>query len=261
MDNLSILKTIRKEAIETMKEKKILASFTIASAMYFMNTVSEDDAKKLIGANNFMKRKAGKKFNEDTIFIDSDRGVRYKSYDTVQDCINDWLLSFRSSIIKEVWDFDALINKLSNKEYTKANLQIYVDAYKLTDMDKKVLEEMYPPSQSIVEVDVLPTTTSTYQQLSGYKSVNTPIGKVSKRERPPKTPEKVTFDKGSKFVVRYANIYKDPGSSTPVRCFSGNVWVCNSNLINGRYAITTNKNNVNKGKDFIDGYIKKSDLG
>lgn len=260
MDNLSILKSIRKEAIEIMKEKKILASFTIASAMYFMNTVNEDDAKRLIGANNFMKRKAGKKYNEDTITLDSDKSVKYKSYDSAEACINDWLLTFRSSTIREVWDFDTVISKLSNAEYTKANLQMYVDAYKLTDMDKKILDEMYPPTQSIVEVDTLPVTTSTYQQLSGYKSTNMPIGKVSKRERPPKKPDHITFNKGNKFMVRTTNIYKTAGSSVPTRCFSGNVWLHSSTEINGRYAVVTKKENVNKGKDFIDGYIRKSDL-
>lgn len=260
MDNLSVLKAIRKEAIEAMQEKGILASFTIASAMHFMNSVGGDDAKRLIGANNLMKRKAGKKYNDDTVTIDGDEGTRYKVYDSVQACIDDWLLSFRSSLIKNVWDFDTVISKLTNENYTKANLKIYVDAYNLLEIDKKVFEKMYPSNQSIVEVDTLPNTTSAYQQISGYRSVETPIGKVSKREKPVPKPDHITFEKGSKFVVRYKNLFKTPSASVPTRCYSGNLWLYNSTPINDRYAVVTNKNNINKGKEFIDGYIKKSDL-
>lgn len=266
MDNLQILKTAKKAAIKAMKEKKILASFIIASSMYYMNSTTEKNAKTLFDANNIMKKKCGKNFNEDSVVLDGDkeRGVRYKSYDSISDCINDWLLSFRSSTIREIWDLDTAISKVANKDLSKVNLQPFVDAYKLTDIDKEVLSELYPSNQSVVEVPTVLSNTEAYQQLSGYRAKDTRarIPGASKRQRKVETTasDKSSFEKGGKFMVKNVNIFCDPGASVASRCFSGNVWLYNGMLINGKYAIVTNKSNLDKSKEFIDGYIKKTDL-
>lgn len=262
MDNLQVVKAVKKPAIEVMKEKKVLASFIIAASIHHMNTVSEDDAGVLLKANNVMKRKAGKKFNDDTVVLNNERGSRYKKYDSVEDCIEDWLLSFRSSLIKEVWDLDKVFSKLNNKEYSKSNLQQYVDAYKLTDIDKEALAELYPPNQNVVEVPVnvaAANEITTYQTMAGYKP-KAPAGTVISKRQRPEPAKPVTYSKGDKFVVRNVNIFYDPNKGVANRSFTGNVWLYDGMLRNGKYAIVTNKDNIGRGKDYIDGYIKKIDL-
>lgn len=260
MDNLELIKIIKKPAAEIMKDKGILASLTISSALHYLNSVSNEAADQLIKANNVMKRKAGKKYNEDSITISGEEG-KFKSYDSLEDCIRDWLLGFRSSNIKEIWDFDTAINRLQNKEFTKANLQPFVDAYKLKDIDNKVLEEIYPPNQSVVEVDSNPIAkTAAYQQMAGYKPKTPATAPVKKKKKEPIPNKPVSFTKGSKFTVRATNIFYGPNTTTATRCYTGNVWLYDGIRRNNRYAITTVKDFVGKGHDYIEGYIKASDL-
>lgn len=262
MDNLSVIKILKKPAINIMKDKKILASFIISSALYYLNSVSESDAVKLCNAHNVMKRKANSRYNNDFILLDSpnERGYRFKTYDSYEDCIEDWLLTFRSGRIRQIWDFNTAIAKLSNKEFTKSNLLPLVTAYKLTDIDKEVLNEMYPSNQTIVEVSPR-SNASAYQKMSGYKptiSANSAVNKVA-----PKPAIKVnpaTYSKGELFAVKSVNIFYDATASTAIRSHSGNVWLYDGKMVNDRYAIVTNKEHLDKEKEFIDGYIKKTDL-
>lgn len=260
MDNLEVVKALKEPAIEIMKEKRILASFVISSALYFLSTVSEEDSKTLFAANNVMMRTAGKKFNNDIVFLESVRGKRYKVYPDHISCIKDWLLSFRSSTIREVWNFDILINRLTNKEYTKANLKPLIDAYKLDDIDKEVLEKLYPSNQNLIEVPVTETKTIKYQQLAGYNDTLPEPKPVSKVTSAHKEPRMFTYSKGEKSIVRAANIFADPTSRVAGRSFTGNVWLYDGICRNGRYAIVTNKTSLTKDRSFIDGYIKKEQL-
>lgn len=263
MDNLSLVKALKAPATNIMKERKILASFIIASALYYLNSVSESDAATLYNVNNVMKRKANNRYNEDFIILDSpnERGFRFKVYSSHEECIEDWLLSFRSSHIRQIWDFNTAIRKLTNKEFTKNNLQPYVDAYKLSDIDKEVLSEMYPSNQSIIEVPALRSNADVYQKMSGYKPSISPLSAINKEAPEPAVKiEPPKYIKGELFTVRYVNIFSNANSSTAIRSFTGNVWLYDGVLNNGRYAIVVNKEHLDKGKDFIDGYIKKTDL-
>lgn len=262
MDNLDIVKKIKDPAIRIMKNKKILASFTISAALYYLNSVPVEDSLTLYNANNIMKRKASEKYNEDFILLSSARGVRFKKYDTIYEGIEDWLITFRSYTIEEMWDFDAIIRTLRNKEFTKANLQQYVDAYKLKDIDVTTLDQMYPRSQTIVEIPAsLVSDTQFYQQMSGYTPKVSPKASISKTP-PVEKPKPVIkqYIRGEKFVTKGANIFKDDRSNTASRSFTGNVWLYDGKQRNGRYAVVFNKSNINMDKTFIDGYIKKSDL-
>lgn len=263
MDNLSIIKVLKTPAITAMKNKKILASFIISSSLYYLNSVSESDAVKLCNAHNIMKRKASSKYNNDFILLDSpnERGYRFKTYESYEDCIDDWLLTFRSGRIRQVWDFNTAISRLSNKEFTKANLLPLVKAYKLTDIDKEVLNELYPSNQTIVEVPSPRSNAAIYQKMSGYTpavSANSAVNKEA--PKPAENVKTATYSKGELFSVSCANIFGDAISSTAIRSHSGNVWLYDGKMVNDRYAIVVNKEHLEKGKEFIDGYIKKTDL-
>lgn len=263
MDNLAIVKTLKKPAKSIMKKRKILASLIISSALHYLNSVSESDANKLCAAHNVMKRKANNRYNADFIVLDSpnERGYRFKRYDTDEECIDDWLLTFRSGHIRQVWDFNTAIKKLSNKEFSKVKLLPYVTAYKLDEIDKEVLDELYPSNQSIVEAPASNPSAILYQEMSGYKPKITARSVVNKTpSKPAEKQKQATYTKGELFIVNSANIFCDPLASTAARSYSGNVWLYNSVMVNDRYAIVVNKDHLNKDKDFIDGYIKKADL-
>lgn len=269
MDNLKVVEALRKPASEVMKTKKILASFIIASSLYYLNSVTENDAAVLFRVKNIMKRKCIKRYNSDFIVLESEkeRGKLFKQYDSYEDCIYDWLLGFRSSLIREIWDFDTLIRKLSNPDFTKANLKPYIDAYKLNEFDKEILSEMYCSQQTnIIEANAVSKNARVYQDLTGYKSsipIDKPVSKVNKQpETPKKAKEKrvLKYTKNERCIVKSANLFADVGSNTAKRSFSGNVWLYDGNEVNGRYAVVLNKDHLNKGREYIDGYIKKHEL-
>lgn len=265
MDNLSIVKALKEPAINIMKEKKILASFIISAALYYLNTVSESDAVILCSAHNIMKRKTSKMYNSDFVTLDgnAERGYRFRLFSSYEDCINDWLLSFRSGHIRQIYDFDSVVKMLNDKTLSKNNLKPFVEAYKLEEIDKIALDIMYPKNQSIIE---LPSSKSSnaavYQEMSGYKpEVNTSKTGIYK-EAPKQTVKQQpkSYNKGSMFTVKYANIFATHKDKTATRSFKGNVWLYDGVLINGRYSVVINKENLGRGRDYIDGYIKKSDL-
>lgn len=258
MDNLAIVKEITDAAINTMKEKKILASFTIACALYTLNKVSDEDAKTLMNAKNIMMKKAGKKYNEDVVLLEGARGARFKVYDSFEDCITEWLLTFKSSAIKDVWDLDTVIERVDVKDYNKSNLRPLCDAFKLEDIDKVILDELYPTNQSIIEVPVS-TVAATYQEMSGCK-VEKPKAVAKIPIAAPKEIKPVQLIRGEKITVRNVNLFKEASSTIAYRSFTGNLWLFNGTEVNGRYAVVTNKTFLGKTKDFIDGYVKKSDL-
>lgn len=264
MDNLQLLKVIKDPAIKTMKNRRILASFVIASSMYRMNTVNDEDALRLLNANNIMKLVAGNRYSQETIVLDGERGKRYKIYENVNDCITEWLLTFKNSKIKNIWSFDDVMQKMYSmgfKSPCKADLQPFIDSYKLLDIDNAVLKELYPSNKNIVEVPV------SKEYVRMVKNENAPasipktlhISNITNEEYvPDNTP--IAYRKGERLKVYAANLYEDVGSKLPTRSFSGTVWLYDGMEINGRYAIVSAKMNMYKSRDFLLGYVRKCDL-
>lgn len=263
MDNLKLFNLIREPAIKAMKQRQILASFTISMSMYYMNKLSDKDFLTMIQACNIMGLEAGGKYKHETIILDGERGKRYKVYDTVDDCITEWLLTFKSLKVKSIWDFETAVKRYVEvaKSPCLADLKPYVEAYKLTSLDAEILDQMYPANKTIVEVKVSDATQRIQEDTGVPKTspITKEVNNVGKDHYAPKrTAPK--YEKGERFVVRAANIYKDYMSKSATRSYNGNVWLYDGTERNGRYAVVTNKMDRYKGREFIVGYIKKSEL-
>lgn len=266
MDNLELIKKIKKPAMEVMKENEILASFTIACAMNRLSKFSERDSLTLINANNVMgKTFIQSSYNNDFVSLDgkASRGKRYKVYYTIKECIIDWLMGFKSSLIQGVWDISKICQKLSNKDFNLTALKPFIDAYQLDKIDDSVFEELYPSGQTIIEVPVSESFAYKYQQLSGYNGIlpepQSTLKEVSFKKKEEEQ-RALTYTAGEKATASGANLYKSYTDRVPYRAYSGNVWLYDGKLINGRYAVVLKKDSIGKEKGFIDGYIKKSEL-
>lgn len=266
MDNLLIFKAVKDPAMDIMRENKILASFTISNAMRKLSEVSASDASKLLRANNVMgKIYIESSFNSNFIILDGNttRGKRYKSYASIKDGLIDWLMGFKSSLIQGVWDINTICQNLKNPEFNLTNLKPYIDAYQLDKIDDIVFEDLFPTGQMVVEVPVSETFAEKFQKLAGYNSTLPKPAAVSKEiEYKPEVEKRVlTYTAGERAVVYGANLYKKAMDRIPNRAFTGNVWLYDGRMVNGRYAVVIVKSNVSKkGEGFIDGYINKADL-
>lgn len=265
MDNLELVKAMRKPAMEIMKEKRILASFTIACALDKLNSIPEEDAATLFRANNVMAKVFIKSsYNSDFVFLEStqNRGKRFKVYDSIKDAIIDWLMGFKSYNIYNVYDISTICSRLSNKEYNLTALKPYIDAYQLDKIDEIVFEEIFPSGQTVVEVPISETFVRKFQQLSGYNGTLPYPQEVVKETilKEEETVRVLSYTSGEKAITYGANLYKSYTDKIPYRAYTGNVWLYDGKLMNDRYAVVLKKDSIGKDKSFIDGYIKKSEL-
>ena len=258
MDCIKVINSIKGAAVSLMQEKGILASVTIASSLYhLMNDIKGDDWEILLNAKNVMAIKAKNGFNEDTVILNNERGIRYKSYDNFRACMVEWVYTLKMSNIRNVWDVNKVIPVIYKRAEDQSLIESYIKAYRLKDIDKSVLGDLYPSNPTIVEAPKSDITEQ-IQKDTGYTDKTEKVDKTPKK--PNKKKEPIKFVKGAKFTVKNINIYNEPGDGIASRSFTGNLWIHNIIRINNRYPVVFVKENVTKSKKYINGYVKITDL-
>lgn len=274
MNRLDIIKQVKSAAMEVMQDRRLLASFLIAECILISEQYSE------IKANNPLRLKNEK---TDTLM----------GFNSIEDCFNSFIDSGiigsnRKNIIGN-YDYNSLIKSLRLGDKNENSLVEIIESYRLNDIDKEIISNMYNGKRTVVEIDgepfldhyrvreafgnkeILSTfdkdeAIKTCKKYYGYSVFNskgeavytntlTPElkAKMDLREKIDDTPKA-----GYKVYLNSVNLYATPDSKSPTRAVTGFYYISDNKRYNNRYMIT-NKPEYVGNSNFIVGYINDLD--
>lgn len=274
MNRLDIIKQVKSSAIEVMQDRRILASLLIAECVLISEQYKE------ITLNNPLRLR-----NTDN---DSLLG-----FDSIEDCFNFFIDSGiigsnRKNIIGN-YDYKSLVKSL-RLGYTNENSLIeIIESYKLNDIDKEVISNMYNGKRTIVEIDSEPfidnyrvremfgtkEILNTFdkeeaikmcKKYYGYSVFNSKGQAIFTNALTPELKAKMELQEkiisipkaGNKIYLNSVNLYKTPDSKAPMRSVTGFFYISDNKRYNNRYMIT-NKPEYIGNSNFVLGYINAAD--
>lgn len=279
MNRIDILNQVKVPAMNVMQDRRVLASFLIAESILISEVCEE------IEYNNPLKLR---KRSSDT----------FMKFETIEDCFNyyiDCIISDRGkSDIIGVYDPKRLIKKLLSFGNTLGNTLLeIIEAYKLNDIDKQVLDDLYSGKRTVIEIDKEPFI-DCYKVREAFGSNKTEVMVTFDKEEAIKecnkyygysvfnskgdmvytnalTPElkakmelesRIVTEKpkllNNKVYLNRVNLYKSPDDKVPMRCVTGEYYICNDKRYNNRYMITDKPENINNSS-YVLGYINAKD--
>lgn len=271
MEKSELIKILASPSKKVMENKKIIPSIIIAESLRIlfsddMSTCYED----LILGNNPMAVEANSDFKGEKIYNEKLK-VMYRTYDTIEEGIANYItLNSKSKFnsIKEVYNYKDALNKLSAMFY-KSELEKFILAYKLFDIDHNVLKKTYSGKKNIIDsiktnntVDELKKITKSFtgsELGKTYEQFQKETIKEKTRIDNEKKNNKIrtnTLTKASMVKIHNANLYSDIYTSSPTRSISGTYYLLDGLCKNNRYAIVMKKEYAGK-RDYIMGYVDK----
>ena len=144
MEKSELIDLIKIPAVSVMKEKKILASIIIAESIRILYTDNMITCySDLVMGNNPMAVEADKNYTGETIYNEKTK-VLYRTYPSLEEGISNYItLNEKDKFdkIKEIYDYNEALAKLSAKFYDTEELKTYIEAYRLYELDNA--EESY----------------------------------------------------------------------------------------------------------------------
>ena len=274
MNRLDIIKQVKSAAMEVMQDRRVLASFLIAECILISEQYPE------IKANNPLRLKNAK--------TDALMG-----FDSIEDCFNFFIDSGiigsnRKNIIGN-YDHKSLVKSLRLGDKNENSLIEIIESYKLNNIDKEIISNMYNGKRTVVEIDgepfldhyrvreafgnkeVLSTfdkdeAIRTCKNYYGYSVFNSKGQAIFTNALTPELKAKMELQEkivsvpksGSKIYLNSVNLYATPDSKSPIRAVTGFYYISSNKRYNNRYMIT-NKPEYVGNSNFIIGYINDSD--
>ena len=274
MNRLDIIKQVKSAAVEVMQDRRILASLLIAECVL----ISEPYEK--IVANNPLRLKNSK---TDALL----------GFDSIEDCFNFFIDSGiigsgRNNIIGN-YDYKSLVKSLRLGDTNENSLIGIIESYKLNDIDKEVIHNMYDGKRTVIEINSEPfmdyyrvreaygnkeilgtfdkeEAIKKCKEYYGYTVYNSKGQAIFNNALTPELKAKMELQErivsvprtGSKIYLNSVNLYDSPDSKAPVRAITGYYYVSDSKRYNNRYMIT-NKPEYVGNTNFVVGYINDSD--
>jgi hypothetical protein len=276
MNRLDIIKQVKPSAVEVMQDRRLLASLLIAECILISEPYKE------ITLNNPLRLKDAK---TDALL----------GFDSMEDCFNFFIDSGvigsnRTNVIGN-YNYKSLAKALRLGSQVENSLVEIIESYKLFDIDKEVLQNMYDGKRTVIEINREPfldqyrvrETFSNKEILKtfdkdeaiamcknyyGYSVFNSKGETVFSNALTPEVKAKMELQEkivssatpvaGSKIHLNCVNLYATPDSKTPSRAISGDYYISNSKRYNNRYMIT-NKPEYVGNTNFVVGYINASD--
>ena len=274
MNRLDIIKKVKPAAIEVMQDRRVLASLLIAESVLVSEQYTE------ISLNNPLR----------LTDIKSDALL---GFDNIEDCFNLFIDtgiigSNRKNIIGN-YDYKSLVKSLRLGSANENAIIEIIEAYKLNEIDKEIVRNMYDGRRTIVEIDgepfidyyrvreafgnkeVLATfdkneAIETCKKYYGYSVFNSKGQSIFNNALTEEVKAKMVLQEkivpvpktGSKIHLNSVNLYEKPDSKRPMRAITGDFYVSDSKRYNNRYMIT-NKPEYIGNSNLILGYINASD--
>lgn len=275
MDRLEIIDLVKPAAIETMQNRRILASILIAESVII------SDSKREILYNNPLDLRSMK---TDKLFI-------FKSIEECFDCFVDMgIIANGYRGVLGNYDYTSVAKSLRLGDKINTLIEI-IKAYQLDEIDKKVLKDMYSGKRTIIEIDSTPfmdlyrvrksfkdktekiatfdldEAKKVCDEWLGYSVFNSrgkPIyvnalteevkAKIDLEEHIPAIVPKT----GSRIKLNAVNLYKNPDDTVPFRSITGDYYIYSAKKYNGRYMVVRSAEDLKRGGEYILGYINDS---
>ena len=273
MEKSELIDLIKIPAVNVMKEKKILASIIIAESIRIIYTDNMITCySDLVMGNNPMAVEADKNYTGETIYNEKTK-VLYRTYPSLEEGISNYItLNEKDKFdkIKEIYDYNEALAKLSAKFYDTEELKTYIEAYRLYDLDNAELKKMYSGSKNVIESTKTNSTTELLKSLANTHegpSLGKTKAKVDKENIEKKKVEeekmnsriKKPLSPGTKITAHMVNLYKSIESNIPLRAITGTYYLMDGKCHYDRYAIVMRKEFKNK-PNYTIGYIDASDV-
>ncbi len=271
MNRLDILKLVKNPAIETMQNRNILASVIISECIFI------SDNKKEIQYNNPLDLR---NLVTDKLLI----------FESLEDCFNCFVDTIKGNGYQGVignYDYKSVVDNLRLGPNRNSIIEI-IESYKLDEIDKEVLSDIYGGRRSIIEIDHTPFM-DIYRVRKSYSdkdeklmtndldeakkecdkwlgySVFNSRGKAvytnvlteevkAKMELEEKIPALVPKT-GSKIHLTDVNLYLHPDDKMPSRSISGDYYIYSAKKYNNRYMVVKSLEDLKKDESYIIGYI------
>lgn len=274
MEKSELIDLIKVPAVNVMKEKKILASIIIAESiriLYADNMIT--CYSDLVMGNNPMAVEADKDYEGETIYNEKTK-VLYRTYPSLEEGISNYITlneKKKFNRIKEVYDYKEALSKLSAKFYDTKELETYIEAYRLYELDNIQLKEMYSGSKNVIESTKKNTTTEMLKSLvnthegPGIGKTKAEVEKEKIKKERKAEEEKLNsriqkpLSAGTKLSLRMVNLYKSIESNVPMRAISGIYYLMDGQCKYDRYALVLKEEYIYK-PEFVIGYIDSSDI-
>lgn len=276
MERKEIIEQVKQSAIDVMQDRKVLASLLIAESILICEPYKE------IVANNPLRLKNPK---TDALL----------GFESIEDCYNRFIdggiiESGRTNVIGN-YSYKSLVRSLRLDETTANSIIEMIECYKLDDIDKQVLHDMYSGKRTVVEIgtepfidlyrvrqafgsdktEVLVThdkdeAIRECKKYYGYSVFNSRGQAIFSNALTPELKAKMELHEriaavpktGSKVYLNAANLYDSPSSKVPIRSVTGFYYICSGKRYNNRYMITANPDHIGDN-DYVLGYINDSD--
>lgn len=276
MNRLYIIKQVKQSAVEVMQDRRVLASLLIAESVLI-----SENYESIIG-NNPLRLKN----------IDNDMVI---GFDSIEDCYNFFIdrgivENGRENIIGN-YNYKSLVKLLRFDNSTCNSIIEIIEAYKLNDIDKQVLDNMYDGKRTVVEIngepfidcyrvreafgsdrtEILMTfdkdeAISECKKYYGYSVFNSRGKAIFTNQLTPELKAKMELEEkvaavpknGSKVYLNAVNLYETPDSKIPTRSVTGFYYICGAQRYKNRYMITDKPEYIGD-KSLILGYINDSD--
>lgn len=274
MEKSELIDLIKVSAVNVMKEKKILASIIIAESIRILYTDNMITCySDLVMGNNPMAVEADKDYEGETIFNEKTKTL-YRTYPSLEEGISNYITlneKKKFNRIKEVYDYKEALSKLSAKFYDTKELETYIEAYRLYELDNTQLKEMYSGSKNVIESTKTNTTTEMLKSLvnthegPGIGKTKTEVEKEKIKKERKMEEEKLNnriqkpLSAGTKLSLRMVNLYKSIESNVPMRAISGIYYLMDGQCKYDRYALVLKEEYIYK-PEFVIGYIDSSDI-
>lgn len=272
MERRDIIKIVKPAAMEVMQDRRVLASLLISESILISEPLTE------IKRNNPLLLK---NYNTGSLF----------SFKDIEDCFNYFIdaaiSSGRSNIVGN-YNYKSLIKNLKLSDNENALIEI-IESYKLYDIDKEIISNMYDGKRTVVEIDNQPfidqyrvreafgkvellctfnkqEAINTCKKYPGYSVFNSRGKAIYTNALTQEAKSKIVLSEdtsnrpqyGDKVYLRSTNLYSTPDAKTPIRSVTGFYYICDNKRYNNRYMIT-NKVEYVGNKDHIIGYINDKD--
>lgn len=270
MNRTDIINKVKSSAIEVMQDRRILASLLISECILISEKYDE------IINNNPLR-----------LMNNRDEIIKFSS---IEDCfnsfINSGIQSSRENIIGN-YNYKSVIKLLKIGKENENSLIEIIESFRLHDLDKEIISNMYNGKRTIVEInnepfidcyrvrqafgsdktEVLVTfdkdeAINECKKYYGYSVFNSRGNAVFTNALTPELKAKMELKEkivsvpqtGSKIYLKSTNLYQYPDSKSPIRSITGYFYMSDNKRYNNRFMITDKPEYVGNS-NFILGYI------
>lgn len=276
MNRLDIIKQVKQSAIDVMQDRKVLASLLIAESVLISEHYDKITGNNPLGLKDYTTN-------------------MLLNFESIEKCFNFFIdvgiiENGRKNIIGN-YNYKSIVKMLRLDETTSNSIIEIIEAYKLNDIDKQILSDMYNGKRTVVEIDGEPfidcyrvrqafgsdrteilmtfdknEAINECKKYYGYSVFNSKGKPIFTNQLTPELKAKMELEEriatvpknGSKVYLNAVNLYDSPDSKAPIRSVTGFYYVCGAKRYRNRYMITDKPEHIGD-KNYIVGYINDSD--